>query len=220
MKVLESAPERYDAGIRSMSGGAIDDVYERIAELALPDASSDARVLDIGAGTGGVTLACAQRGAHVVGIDRNAGMLEIARKKAEQSGIAERMEFIELGALEIEDRFEPESFDAVVSCLVFSELLPEERGYVCATVASRLKAGGRFVLADEAVPRSTAKALWTRLRRLPSAIATYLITQTTTRPLAGLDALVATAGCKDVSEERRPNDAFAIAHGTRRALPR
>jgi demethylmenaquinone methyltransferase/2-methoxy-6-polyprenyl-1,4-benzoquinol methylase len=215
MKVLESAPERYDAGIRAMSGGAIDDVHERIAELALQQPGSGTRVLDIGSGTGGVALACARRGARVVGIDRNAGMLEIAREKAESSAVSDLVEFIQIGALEIEDRFESESFDAVVSCLVFSELLPEERAYVCATVATRLKQGGRFVLADEAVPRTAARRLWTRLRRLPSAIGTYLVTQTTTRPLAGLDALVATAGCGNVVEERHPNDAFAIAHGTR-----
>ena len=32
MKVLESAPERYDRGIRMLSGGHIEEVYQRIAE--------------------------------------------------------------------------------------------------------------------------------------------------------------------------------------------
>ena len=78
MRVLESAPERYDAGIRLLSGGRIEAVYDEIASKA---AGPGRRILDIGCGTGGVTVACARRGADVVGIDINAGMLEVARSK-------------------------------------------------------------------------------------------------------------------------------------------
>ena len=78
MKVLESAPERYDRGIRMLSGGRIEEAYDRIAKLI---AAPGKRILDIGCGTGGVTLACAARGAAVTGIDIDAGMLEVARKK-------------------------------------------------------------------------------------------------------------------------------------------
>ena len=78
MKVLESAPERYDRGIGVLSGGRIGNVYERIAALA---AAPGKRVLDIGCGTGGVSLACAARGALVTGIDIDTGMLGVARAK-------------------------------------------------------------------------------------------------------------------------------------------
>ena len=78
MKVLESAPERYDCGIRMLSGGRIAEAYERIAALV---AAPGTRILDIGCGTGGVTLACAARGASAIGIDIDAGMLEVARTK-------------------------------------------------------------------------------------------------------------------------------------------
>ncbi len=60
MKFLESAPERYDLGIRMLTGGRIAEAYERIAALA---AAPGKRILDIGCGTGGVSLACAARGA-------------------------------------------------------------------------------------------------------------------------------------------------------------
>jgi len=93
MKVLESAPERYDRGIRMLSGGRIDQVYERMAELV---AAPGKRVLDIGCGTGGVSLACAARGAVVTGIDIDAGMLEVARSKALSADT--RVDFVELGA--------------------------------------------------------------------------------------------------------------------------
>lgn len=78
MKVLESVSERYDCGIRMLSVGRITETYKRIAALV---AAPGKRILDIGCGTGGVTLACADCGATVTGIDIDAGMPEVARNK-------------------------------------------------------------------------------------------------------------------------------------------
>ena len=59
MRVLESAPERYNAGMRLLAAGGIDEVHRRIAQRV---AAPGRRVLDVGCGTGGVALACAARG--------------------------------------------------------------------------------------------------------------------------------------------------------------
>jgi ubiquinone/menaquinone biosynthesis C-methylase UbiE len=211
MKVLESAPERYDRGIDRLSGGHIQEIYDAVAERV---AAPGKDVLDIGSGTGGVALACAARGAHVVGIDQNPGMLGIAREKAAKQTLSGSMEWVELGAMEIEDRFAEKSLDAVVSCLVMSELVPEERRYVLGVVLSRLKDGGRVVFADEVPPLPGARRLWSRARRLPAAIWTYLWTQTTTRQVEGLADLVREAGFSEVSETRIGDD-FAIVDGTK-----
>jgi demethylmenaquinone methyltransferase/2-methoxy-6-polyprenyl-1,4-benzoquinol methylase len=109
MKFLESAPERYDRGIQLLSRGRIADVYERIAALA---ASPGKRVLDLGCGTGGVALACAASGAHVVAVDSNAGMLEIARAKPVPHVLGGDIEWLELGIAEVEDRFGESAFGA------------------------------------------------------------------------------------------------------------
>jgi ubiquinone/menaquinone biosynthesis C-methylase UbiE len=207
MKLLESAPARYDAGIRRMSGGRIEAIYARVAERA---AGPGRRVLDVGCGTGGVTLACAARGADVVGIDASAGMLEVARGKAADRPPGGEVELLELGAMELEDRFGEASFDAVVSCLVMSELLPEERRYVLATARSRLRPGGVLVIADEVVPRTRWRRVRRALARLPSAAWTYLVTQQSTHPVPDLTGQIAAAGFVDVEEERLAGDDFAI----------
>ena len=71
-------------------------------------------VLDVGCGTGATTLAIARRlgpGSRCVGVDVSAPMLEMARLRAEQAGVAAR--FIQADAQE--HVFEPASVDAIVS---------------------------------------------------------------------------------------------------------
>ncbi len=204
MRWLESTPSRYDRGMRLLSRGRLAGVYRRVAELA---DVADGRVLDVGCGTGGVALACAERGASVIGIDRDPGMLDIAAAKpAPGSG---SVEWLELGAAEIEDRFAPESFDAVVSCLVFSEMSPDERRYVLGIVHSRLRAGGRLVIADEVEPKSAGARFAYRLFRLPILATTWLLTQQTTHPVHGLADALQRAGFADIEKEH-PWPSFAI----------
>lgn len=210
MKVLESAPQRYDRGIRMLSAGRIAGVYERIADLV---AAPGKRILDVGCGTGGVTLACAARGATAIGIDVDAGMLEVAKSRpVPDSGSAE---FVQLSAAEIEDRFPAGSLDAVVSCLAMSEMSSEEQDYVLRVVHSRLVAGGALVVADETAPEGVMANLAYRLRRLPVAATTYLLTQTTTRPLHGLGPRVQKAGFSIVSTEPMWSGSFLIVHAVK-----
>jgi ubiquinone/menaquinone biosynthesis C-methylase UbiE len=210
MKVLESAPERYDRGIRLLSGGHIQEAYDRIAALA---AAPGRRILDIGCGTGGVSIACAARGAIVTGIDIDASMLEVARRRPVPAN--GHVAYVELGAAEVEDRFRPESFDAIVSCLAMSELSADETDYVLRIARSRLVPGGVIVIGDETVPEG-AFARWAyRLRRLPVAALTYVLTQATTRPIANLDERLRAAGFVEVASERLWSGSFVIARGFR-----
>ncbi len=143
-----------------LSGGRIEEAYERIAALA---AAPGKRILDIGCGTGGVSLACAAHGATVTGIDINAGMLEVARhKRGPASG---NVAFLQLGAAEIEDRFAEGSFDAVVFCLAMSEMSAEEQDYALHVAYSRLAPGGALVIADETMPEGAVSRLVYRLWR-------------------------------------------------------
>jgi ubiquinone/menaquinone biosynthesis C-methylase UbiE len=210
MKVLESAPERYDRGIRMLSGGRIQEIYDRIAAMA---AAPGKRILDIGCGSGGVSLACAARGAIMTGIDIDAGMLEVARHKAIPA--KGHVAFVELGAAEIEDRFARESFDAIVSCLAMSELSPDEMDYVLRIARSRLVPGGIIVIGDETAPEGAFARCAYWLRRLPVVALTYLLTQATTRPIGDPSARLRAAGFTSVVTERLWSGSFFIAHGFR-----
>jgi len=211
MKVLESSAHRYDRGMQLLSRGRIEKVYARVADLA---SESGGRILDIGCGTGGVSLACAARGCTVTGIDVDAEMLEVARAKATRAPTAGSVEWLQLASAEIEDRFEPSSFDAVTACLVFSELSPDQQAYALRIARSRLRPGGTVVVADEVAPHSLLRRVLYRLGRLPLELVTYVLTQTITRPVSGLGDQLRAAGFVEVREEW-PWSAFAIVHARR-----
>jgi ubiquinone/menaquinone biosynthesis C-methylase UbiE len=195
MKVLESSPNRYDRGIKMLSRGRITEVYLKIAEMV---AAPGKRILDIGCGTGNVSLACAACGATVIGVDSNAEMLEVAKSKAKKAGLEDKVEWLELGVAEIAGKINERSIDAAVSCLTFSELTPDEQTYTLSTAYSFLKPGGAIVIADEVVPEDPFHRFRHRLVSLPLVLVTYILTQTTTHPLRNPSPLLQKAGFANI----------------------
>ncbi len=77
MKILESSPNRYDRGIKFLTFGKITKVYKNLASYV----QRGQKVLELGCGTGNLTLELAKKGATITAIDINPEMLDIARKK-------------------------------------------------------------------------------------------------------------------------------------------
>ena len=78
---------------------------------------SDKRVLDLGCGSGRFSVSAAERGAAwVVGIDGAASMLDMALKRAQTAGVADRCHFVQVDFMRqpLEG-----AFDAVVALGVF-----------------------------------------------------------------------------------------------------
>lgn len=87
----------------------LDDTLRPFEHLLAPAAGGN-RVLDVGCGTGAVTLALARTG-NATGIDISEPMVAAARARAEQEGV--RARFICADAQDHD--FEPGSFDTIVS---------------------------------------------------------------------------------------------------------
>jgi ubiquinone/menaquinone biosynthesis C-methylase UbiE/ferredoxin len=213
MKALESAPERYDKGIRWLGWLKLDGIRNHIADIIENEAET---VLEIGAGTGTQALLLAKRGLEVTGIDHSSGMLAIAQgkidhQKQEVSGepIAASVTLLHKDAVEL-DEFDLESFDAITSTLVLSELHPSEQRYTLSYAFQILKPGGVLVLADEVAPHRLSRRVAHSLISAPLKLITYIVTQTSTKAVRGLDRMVEEAGFEIESIENYQLDSFQL----------
>jgi demethylmenaquinone methyltransferase/2-methoxy-6-polyprenyl-1,4-benzoquinol methylase len=198
MKVLESAPERYDRGMRILLLGRLGRVHRDISSRVGPGQ----RVLDLGCGTGALAETLAQRGAAVTGIDISPAMLDVATRRLGDKGLGSQVTLLEMGAVDMDTTFESAHFDAVVATLMFSELQESEVNYVLEECRRVLKSGGQLLVADEVLPESVLGRLTTSVLRLPFVILAYVLTQTTTHRVAGLRSRIVGTGFQ-VLEVRR-----------------
>ncbi len=189
MKILESAPGRYDKGIRILTLGRLGKAYDRLTSHI----RKGQKILDLGCGTGALTIRAAQKAAKVKGIDINSQMLEIAQKRAAEANLAQNVELCEMGVAELGGE-ESESYDIVMSGLCFSELTEDELLYTLREAKRILKPEGLLLIADEVRPKSISKMILNWLIRIPLVTITYLITQTTTKAVKNLPEKVEKAG--------------------------
>lgn len=194
MRILESAPQRYDFGIRLLTLGALEKAYDRLVSHI----EAGQKVLDIGCGTGALTVRAGRRDATVKGIDIDAQMLEIARRRVVEAGLAETVQLVEAGVAEL-DGEEAGHYDVVTSGLCFSELSHDELDYTLKEVRRILRPGGLLLLADEIRPSSRLGRTVQSLTRAPLVALTYLITQQTTHPASNLPGKITASGLSIVS---------------------
>jgi len=189
MKILESAPNRYDRGIYLLTLGKLDKVYDRLTSHL----KKDQKVLDLGCGTGAITLKAAQKGAKVKGIDINPQMLETAQKQAIKKNLIQNIELCEMGVAELEKE-ESESYDIVMSGLCFSELTENELINTLKEIKRILKPGGLLLVADEVRPKNISKKILNEIIRFPLKVMVYIITQTTIHAIDSLPKKIKESG--------------------------
>jgi SAM-dependent methyltransferase len=137
--------------------------YERPAMLALAGDVAGRRVLDAGCGSGPLLAALRDRGAIVTGIDKSAGMLELARRRL---GDDADLQVAELGC---PFPFPDGTFEDVTASLVLHYL--EDWGPALAELRRVLKPGGRLIVS---VNHPFAENLWHReAGQEPDYFATY-----------------------------------------------
>lgn len=210
MRLLESAPERYDLGIRLLSLGHITRIYRRAGEWVRGH-----DVLDLGCGTGNLTMLLARRGMCVVGVDLSPEMLAVARRKM-PAGAA--VQWVQTGAVELVDHFAAASFDTIVSVLMFSELTDDEQRLVLRECHTLLRPGGQLILADEVRARTFLRRLIHNLVRLPLSLITYLLTQASTSSVDNPEEKLQESGFNVIREEKNWLGDFALLEAEKREV--
>jgi demethylmenaquinone methyltransferase/2-methoxy-6-polyprenyl-1,4-benzoquinol methylase len=203
MRWLESAPDRYDAGMRLLTLGRVGRVHALVAGAV----SHGDSVLEIGCGTGAVTERLVARGARVTALDQSPEMLERARARLADAP-AESVVWMERTASEI-DALPEGAFDTVVASLSLSEMSAQERSFVLREARRRLRSGGILVVADEVRPRGWRRGLQALLRA-PQALVGWLLAGSLSRPIAGLVDEIRRAGFEPVREERFLLESLAV----------
>jgi tRNA (cmo5U34)-methyltransferase len=142
-------PERYLELMRSELPK-----YDELQDVAAAATEGvDARrVLELGVGTGETTRRVLARypDAEIVGIDASAEMLGRAR---------EAFPAADLRVSRLEDDLPDGPFDLVISCLVVHHLDGVGKRDLFERIATALRPGGRFVLADVVVPQRPEDAV-------------------------------------------------------------
>ena len=106
--------DKYSSYLKTAAGRLRCELAWKNFRAFLPANASQRRVLDLGGGTGFMSVRLAKMGFQVVHLDSSEEMLQIARKEAEASGTAERMSFRHADANQLQELFEPESLDVVL----------------------------------------------------------------------------------------------------------
>jgi ubiquinone/menaquinone biosynthesis C-methylase UbiE len=147
---LHAALPLYDPLLRLIGAKSVQNAFVEQARL-----QPGQRVLDIGCGTGGVTLlakrACPQ--AEVVGLDPDPRALAIARRKAERAGLPIRFDLGYADALGYADG----SFDHVLSSFMWHHLPPETQR-ACFQQLRRVLAPGRQLHLIDFARKSAARS--------------------------------------------------------------
>jgi S-adenosylmethionine-dependent methyltransferase len=106
--------EKYAAYLNTVAGRLRSDLAWENLRNSLPAKCSGLRALDLGGGTGIVSLRLAQMQFDVVLLDSSGEMLRIARKDAEESGVTAKIAFCQAEASQLHTFFETDPFDVVV----------------------------------------------------------------------------------------------------------
>jgi SAM-dependent methyltransferase len=101
------------------------------------------RVLEYGCGLGELTVLLARSGAHVTTFDLSADSLEVARRRAELNGVADRIQFVEASGEELP--FADGSFEIAVGKAILHHLEP---AIAAPELARILQPGGRAAFSE------------------------------------------------------------------------
>ena len=134
----------YSSAVFESAGQSLVDAqrhkYQRLIDML--EIGTDEHVLEIGSGWGGFAIqAATQTGCRVTSITLSIEQLQEARRRAEQAGVSDRVEF------RLQDyRDVPETFDKIASIEMFEAVGEKFWPIYFKTVHDRLRPGGKAAL--------------------------------------------------------------------------
>ena len=120
----------------------LDLAFSNLQDL-LPHDRESFRALDLGGGTGALSVRLARLGFHVTMLDASSSMLDIAKRAAEEAGVTNRIVLQEGDAAQCADLFHAGSFD-VILCHNVLEFV-EDPGSVLRSAARLLRTASSIV---------------------------------------------------------------------------
>ncbi|MGA3154189.1 MAG: methyltransferase domain-containing protein [Streptosporangiaceae bacterium] len=125
------------------------------AVLAAASPSLREQVVDLGCGTGQLSLPLAESGAEVLAVDVSSAMVEQLREEARRRGLS----YLDAAAVPIERlRLPDRSVDLIVSSYALHHLRDSDKARLVATAFRWLRPGGRLVIADMMFGRGAARS--------------------------------------------------------------
>jgi ubiquinone/menaquinone biosynthesis C-methylase UbiE len=112
----------------------------------------NARVLEIGCGTGSSVVALAERGARVIGVDLNEASLQVAHKRCALHGVSAELHVA--NATDVAELFHNTSFDIIIFYAALEHMVHEERLQAIADTWAMLRPGALWCVVE------TPNRLW------------------------------------------------------------
>lgn len=156
-------------------------------------------VLDLGCGTGTLSIELARAGAHVIGVDGDEDILRRAAAKAGDAGVDVSLRAGLADSIPLPDG----SVDAVVCSLLWHHLVPADKAAGLAECRRVLRPGGRLVIADWGRPADPLQRSLFFVLQLIDGFA-----GTRDHAAGRLGEFVGEAGFADVVVHRRVRTAF------------
>jgi ubiquinone/menaquinone biosynthesis C-methylase UbiE len=117
-------------------------IRDELLEAAAP--RPDDRAVDLGAGTGFVTVPLARRTSDVIAVDISGSMLDTLRASATAEGLSVQTRTADLATFDLP----PASVDLVVSNYALHHLVDADKAALVQRISTWLQPGGRVVVAD------------------------------------------------------------------------
>ena len=148
------------------SAAAFEKVLDRILVLSRPQPADIC--VDLGAGTGFVTMALAPRVASVLAVDISPAMTEALAERAADAGLAN----VSAEVTDLKDfRLPPAYADLIVSSYALHHLADADKRALVAGTVRWLRPGGRLVIADMMFGRGRSRRDRAILRQKVTALA-------------------------------------------------